>query len=595
MKKAGIWCIVFILLAGLFVTMVFAQTPSSSPSDDTSVKIEKGYTCAVQKVSGKCKDLTLDEQIFSLLALSYKSDVQDECKNSLIDNSQDSKCWPKGNCNIRETALAVLALKNIGVDTSQAENWLISQNNTPKDLTWYLQVDTKEDSSCKISYGGKDYPLMIRADKTLSQGAGSCLQRAQNNYWLQIAPSCLGNSFTVSCDKDFISSLIYKKTNSNIFYVSSDTQSAPSSGTTENKIASVCFGNPCDYEGSLWATLALAKSGKDTSPYLPYLSALATDFEKFLPSAFLYILTGDEEHFSTLTSLHAVFWDVKSGYGRFYDSALALLALQNKNAEQADATKQWLLDSQQSDGCWNNLRDTSFILYSAWPKTPSKAVVSSEVYCKDYNYFCISPGDCSDAGGEPLSNYFCSGTSTVCCNKPALTQTCQQKGGTACKENEECTGSFLDTSDTKTCCSTACNPKATQPDCEKEGNTCKSSCDTTEDSVSLTCGTGTVCCKKKEVVAQKSYFWVWFLVILIILAVLGIVFRNRIKMLLHKSPKNSSSGSQGSRFSPSPPFSGRPPVRPLPPSQRIPGKLRPATQTDKELDDTLKKLKEMSG
>ncbi len=598
MKKVEVLEI-FLLVILVFSFSVYAQ------ADDTT-KIDKAYTCALEKANGKCKDLTLEEQAFSLLALSYQADVQDECKKALLDKSEDSKCWPKGSCKVKDTALAVLALKHVGGDTAQGVTWLLSKNSTPRDLTWYLQIDSKEEATCKISYGGKDFTTVIKADKTLTQGAGSCLTRGQNNYWLQISPSCLTNTFIVACDKSFISNLIYKKTNSNVFYISSDTKSAPESGSTENKVVSICFGNPCDYEGSLWATLALAKTGKDISPYLPFLNALATDNEKYLPSAFLHILTGDEEYFSKLTSLHASgSWDVRSSYGKFYDTALAILSLQNTNSEQADASKQWLLNTQPSNGCWqNSLRDTAFILYSVWPKVPSKGGGPAVDYCKDFSYFCVSPGECAEASGEQLSNYFCPSLSSICCNKAAIEKTCAEKSGRTCQEDEECTGSSIDASDTQNCCDSSCVKKQTQPECETNGYTCQSSCSDDQEEASYGCTAENVCCKTKEVppVPSRSYWWIWVLVILIILVVLGIIFRTRLSLFLFKFKKGGKSPSRaegaGPRFPPTAPFPGRfPSTRPGPfprgAQLKVPAKLRPSEETDKELDETLKKLREM--
>ncbi len=592
MKKIGVYAGVFLVLT-LF-------TASLAAAQDDSAKIDKAYGCVLDKVKGKCADLTLDEQAFSLLALSYQSDVKDECKKALLEKSEDNKCWPKGGCKIRDTALAVLALQHIGGDSSQAVQWILGKNGTPKDLTWYLQIDAREETACKISYGGKDFTTKINADKTFSQSAGSCLTKAQNNYWLQISLGCLQQTFTVSCDKAFISNLIYRKTNSQVFYVSSDTKSAPESGSTENQVVSTCFGNPCEYEGSLWATLALSKAGKDVAAFLPYLNALATDNEKLFPSAFLHILTGDEDYFSTITGLQgAGFWDLKSTQGKYYDTALALLSLQNANAEQADAAKQWLLETQPGTGCWGNVRDTEFLLYSAWPKTPTKG--GGEVtYCKDFNYFCISPGECAEAGGDQLGNYFCPSLSATCCTKPSVEKTCKEKGGFDCKEEEECTGSSLDASDTKRCCDTACVQKPTKPECEVQGYLCESSCGDNQEEAFYGCTAGSVCCKTKEVPPlKKSYWWIWVLLILIVLVILGIIFKNRIQLFLFKKKSKGGPSGSSSGFGAGPRF---PPTSPLPPrplsgrnQARIPGKLRPSEETDKELEETLKKLKEMSG
>ena len=111
------------------------------------------------------------------------------------------------------------------------------------------------------------------------------------NYFLRISGSCLDQNFTISCDKDFITTLLYKKSGEQTFYVSSQTHVAQAFDITEEVINSFCLGlTDCDYEGTLWATLALAKIGEDITPYLPYISAESDENEnkRYLPSAFLY-------------------------------------------------------------------------------------------------------------------------------------------------------------------------------------------------------------------------------------------------------------------------------------------------------------------
>ena len=119
------------------------------------------------------------------------------------------------------------------------------------------------------------------------------------------------------------------------------------------------------------------------------------------------------------------------------------------------------------------------------------------------------------------------------------------------------------------------------------------------------------CCTAKTTPEPVSYWWLWLLVILIILIILAIIFRNQLKIWLFRVKSKFSKSPVDSRQRPSgfppraPPNSFIPrqmmPPRPgmnmpqrYPPQQRYPQMQRPNQfPRDKELDDTLKKLRDM--
>ena len=159
--------------------------------------------------------------VFSLLALRYDSGIKTDCKDAILDNaekvSDKPKCWPKDRCSIKNTAQAVLALSRIKVNTDEAEAWLLSQNTTPTNLDWYLQIESEEETACTLSYG-PEYSITIGTDKKITGDAGSCLpiDTAGGSYWLRIssASDCYDRTYTILCDKSFITTLLYKKSGS---------------------------------------------------------------------------------------------------------------------------------------------------------------------------------------------------------------------------------------------------------------------------------------------------------------------------------------------------------------------------------------------
>jgi len=595
--------IVLLIFSLLLISLVAAQNETG---------IDKAYSCLKNKVSDRgCEDLTVEEQAFSLLALAYDSSSHADCKSALLDEMRDDDSWEG---KLKQTALAVLALNYVNYNTEDSEDWLLTQKKVPSELDWFLEIDSTEATECKISYEGTDRTIKIGEDKKINRAAGSCLSLSEGSYWLKIKSTCYETNFTISCDKDFVTTLIYTKKSGSTYYVSSTTNSAPAEGETEERVNAFCLkqGSSCDYEGTLWGALALSVTGHDKSEFLPYLIALAEDNEQYLPSAFLYKLTGYDEYFSTLVELQksSKYWQARSQNNKLYDTALALLALQSVSGEQADNAKQWLLDIQPSEGCWgNSIRDTAFILHAGWPKPPTSAGGEPTVtYCEDYSYFCTSPGSCLSS--DTLGNYHCASSLEVCCRTEPVDQTCSDKNGIVCQSGQQCTGSTVTSSDTSSCCLGSCLDSSDETECASYSSdySCKVSCGDDEESLSYTCDFGDVCCAPKS---SPNRSWIWIiilLILLIILVVLAIIFRDQLKIWFFKIKNKFQKGPASpqtrpsSGFPPSPP-SGIPRMMPrrIFPPQRRPMPRRPmrappqkSSAKDRELDETLRKLREMS-
>lgn len=594
MRKLGV---LFFLLILVLSFLVVAQEDG----------VDKAYPCLNNEVANKSSEsLSLQEAVFSTLALGSKSNL-----NSKIESERSNQnCWPKSACTIKETSQVLLAYDRINKKTSDIESYLFTKNQSATDLVWYLQIDIQNhiSSQCTLSYDGRDYPITIGEDMKVSGGAGACLQPSSSGYWLQISRNCFEKKFQVSCEEDFITSLLYQKSGSQTIYVTSETHSAPSSGTTEEKVNSLCFGssNTCDYEGTLWGALALQKTDHDILPYLPYLLSLAEDNKKLFPSSFLYLLTtGDDQYNEIIQSQKSSgFWEAPTTkYNKFYDTSLGLLALQGTSAVELETAKTYLLSVQTSKGCWNNnnLRDTAFLLYSGWSKGVSGEGGSGEPLpesCQSAGYFCGGQFDCTDGGGEVLRNFECPSYSQSCCSVPLVQETCLEKNGLVCPFGQECTGTTVSSVD-GSCCLDSCRSGSSQlTECESFGGLCSVSCNSGEEKTTDSCNEpGLICCVEKP--KSSSNVWIWMLIlgILIVLAVLGILYRDKIKVWWFKFRNKG-------RSSP-PPAGPRAPPRYSPPRQRFGPPIsrtplanrqtrRPMSKSDSEMEETLKKLKEMS-
>lgn len=591
MRKEVIFILLFMLLV---LPFVYAENETSTENPlGEQAKVNDAYKCLDERLGDDCST-SLEENVFSLLAIG-------KCKEEIMADSWSSnECWPKSNCKIKSTAQAILALDSVGASTLEAENWLLSKNITPENIVWYLEIESPKETRCTVSYGGSSYQVTIGEDKKISSSAGSCLSLSSGDWWLRISPSCYDREFEVSCDEQFLTTLLFKKKTSSTIHVSEEVSSASAEGTTSAKVNFKCFSetSTCNYDGSLWATLVLDHLGYDKTPYMPYLITMAEDNQELLPEAFLYLLTGSSDfRAEVLLKQKSQYWD-ESG-DKFYDTALALLPFQYEEPAEKGNSKTWLLEIQGKDGCWGggNIRNTAFILYSIWPENSyfSPTGVSD---CEDAGYYCMSETNCQ---GSTLENYNCAGV-FKCCDTAAPLESCSKQGGDVCNSDEVCLGgttteaSGLDYGES-CCVGGRCEESiaGTGLDCEYYDGTCRPyACeDNEEEDTSYNCAYGDTCCiEKSSGGITGGSWWIWALIILIIILVLMIIFRKRVKEFFEKrKSKKSKLGSPRG-----PPRLGLPmrriaPRRIIPSSERHPS--RQPQKSSSEIDDVLKKLKEM--
>lgn len=610
----------------------------SDATQDSGNAVDNAYSCLREAIDiRECDELSTEEQIFSLLAVG-------KCKKELLDESNNEECWPRQSCNIKTTSQAMFTIHKSGSQTDEIEDWLLDREIPTSDIVWYLQIESPEKTNCQIKYTGNKYTITIDSDKTLSSGAGTCLGLSESGYWLRVSPDCFEKEFEVTCEKQFITNLLFKKKTSSTIHVSQTTHSASAEGTTKEYVNSSCFSlassGSCDYEATLWATYALETLGNENSgKTIPYLIAMSEENSEYLPESFLYSLTGDTDFRNKILSQQKTnsYWD-ESG-DKFYDTAVALLPFQYETPVEKSNSQKWLLDIQGDNGCWrNSIKDTAFILYSLWPRTISGSSGSGvdTLDCEDSGYHCMASRDCQ---GELLDSYGCAG-SYKCCDTPKEQKTCVEQGGEICASNEKCIGgtSLTDAADLQAgeiCCYLgSCEiPSDDQTECESAGGNCRPSCFEDEEESYYSCDFSDSCCMPSSS-PGGSYWWIWALSILIILLILGIIFRNKLRpywnKIISKFRKSNSSGSgpsgrpgfPGSRPPPGfPGSSGRPSFRPpgqprqpgqgtMPPpgfvqrfsrkithpeTQKRPQGPRPKTpsKTKSEIDDVLKKLKEI--
>jgi hypothetical protein len=553
---------------------------SSGLTDLTDLdNTEKAFACLETEVEDDCSGAdSVQETALTILA-SPSEDIASACVDQLYDYEKIEDCFGDGSsCNLRDTALAILALDHVGEDTASYEEWLIDQNMTSEDLVWYLEEDSEGDTECSLSYDGEDYTINVDEMKKISGNPGPCFTPDFSNFLLQIRPGCYENLFRISCDQNYKIALVFKVLGSNVINVLSDTIESAAYDETEVQLRSQCFGvgSSCDYEGTAWATLALLELGYDVSDYFPYLIAGRDVNQKYLPNAFIYMATGYDDYSTELISEQNFdYWLAPSSrYGKFYDTALALMALSGGSSDVVDGTRGWLNYQQAEDGCWNNdnIRDTAFILWASEGRSsffhghgdinPDGGTTT----CSQGGFFCITSSDCPS--DEVMGNFFCSGSGTVCCENEHL-KSCSEYYGEVCSDGKVCDGAVVRSTDGE-CCRGDCVEPATQSECESNGNRCRISCGDGEVEVNEGCtDTLDVCCESDN---GGSFPWGWviFIIILVALVAAGYFFRNKLKELWNKLKAKLSKNKGGSSPAGGFPPRGGPGVPPGMPPRGMP-------------------------
>ena len=645
------------VLALFMIASIIALSVSiNGEINEEEVKVEKAYQCLKDKIDDAPR-VSFSEAVFGVMALGKYNGL---FANITKEKKANEWCWPASGsgCKLKDTAQVLLAYDRAGESTTEIEKWLLGKNGTSVDLAWFIEIDgeRQQPTSCSLKWDGGTGSIKIDANAKISGSPGSCLMISSSGYLLRIRDSCINKRFDITCNGSFITTLLYQKNKGDqtdclsqsgkTCYVIGETHSAASLGTTSEEVKASCFkaGNSCDYEGSLWSALALAQTGRDVSPFIPYLLSLAEDNQRYFPDSFLYALIRDEGAYSQIISSRKSesYWEIAgSPYNRFYDTSLGLIGLSGfGNTDEIDKTKEYLLGIQTRDGCWNNnnIRDTAFILYSGWKKgaigsgSGTGGGLADCLSVANANYDCATQQECTIAGGQVLDNFFCSGIKK-CCSVRMQLKTCNELGGKVCGVGKECSQGSLPASD-GACCQGTCEDVIPENTCSSQGGECKASCSSGESDVSYTCSGSSLCCVADE---EKGSSWIWILLlmILIVIIIIAILYRQKIQVWWFNQKRKKQGGGMGGATGSRPggglpprpgsgmpmqigrPFAARPPMpRPASaPAPKVTINVKPGAQVNltapknaikpkaatrtspkknKELEDTLKKLRDMS-
>ncbi|MBI2452561.1 hypothetical protein HYV50_05830 [Candidatus Pacearchaeota archaeon] len=226
--------------------------------------------------------------------------------------------------------------------------------------------------------------------------------------------------------------------------------------------------------------------------------------------------------------------------------------------------------------------------FSAGNESESGCVLITGIYdpekptnCEEKGRYCAPDRiSCISAGGQPDETAECAVFSKICCTVevPEL-PSCFALEGNVCQDDEECSSPVVESSD-GACCAGTCRKKAEEPKEPQEP-------------------------VPPKPVEGRNWTWIIILSVLILLLIVAIVYRNKLKLWWYKTRGRA-------KITKIPPGPGiGPMVRREPPRFGPLGTMRPSampsirkpvtasipkakTEKEKELEETLKKLKKMS-
>ncbi|HLC86118.1 MAG TPA: hypothetical protein VJG30_02450 [Candidatus Nanoarchaeia archaeon] len=280
-------------------------------------------------------------------------------------------CWPKGGCKTKDSALATLALYLAGQDVTQEVKWLkdakISMGNKGE---WWLVIKSSTDGTCSIKYGNRPAkPFELEGDK---------IKKARGEYYINLneIDTNILRTVTPKIEADCsaipstIITLIFKP-DANTFFI----QKSEAVTNTELIVANACYGtgkstSTCDYESTAFASWALLEMGEigstkeDMGTIIYMESQLKPGNLIHLSLLNRVLLKSSSVAPSFLEELAKQQKQDGSFNGDAYVTSLAILAMDGtEKTENVGRARDYLLRKAGKDGSWNrNIRNTAFAL-----------------------------------------------------------------------------------------------------------------------------------------------------------------------------------------------------------------------------------------
>ncbi|MEK6856626.1 MAG: hypothetical protein AABX49_01280 [Nanoarchaeota archaeon] len=293
------------------------------------------------------RDRSIEETALTILAVNKQvgtiSSISSEVTK--LKNHLDY-CIQANNCNNKDVALAIWALKEIR-DTSptldSATNWLINSRtifaaDTEAD-DWLVQVVSSASGNCIVNN------TETKLERTISVSG-------QNTSWQSIKDLVTQNTKDLEIDCPSLTSvdslsLIKKKAISGIvnYFIIEEIQNKKS---VTVHLGTPCWGSTyrsiCNQDTTAYVLLALSKQGKTLDPAWLKEQDLSS-----LENAILYKLTDKQEYFSALQSSQSQsgFWQPVN-----IETTSLIYPLISAQSEPAKKALGWIQGQRATEGCW---------------------------------------------------------------------------------------------------------------------------------------------------------------------------------------------------------------------------------------------------
>tara|TARA_Y100000310_G_scaffold345827_1_gene470691 strand:- start:2892 stop:4631 length:1740 start_codon:yes stop_codon:yes gene_type:complete len=459
MLKKGVLIVLFTILL------------TFSVSAATNFSAQDGYDWLANEVSS---DGSFNSDVFTtalaILALDDQSYDTTESQDWLISEMEETDfCLPGSSCTIEETAATVLAFNELQDETyfDSWESWFSeSLDNADTGGTWALEVVTTDSGTCTLSYEiGEE---LKEVDIEVEEGTfPSC----DNSNFLDLDECVQSNLITtnpglildVDCSalesSSVVLTLVY--TSDSTFFII-DNQN---SDTGDFQINNGCFGKTsgasCNLDSSLWAGWALSLLNSDINTLI-YMKETYDDTDPF-QSAMLYLSSKDESYLEDLT-------DSQKSDGSFdrnvFTTSLAVLALSDSTDynEEVEDAKSFLREEQSDEGHWGeSVTDTAIALYGAFA---DEDVTASEVSSDDGEADeCEADSDCEELYGD---TYTC---------QDGLCSVDEETSTDGCESDDDCDSGNVCLED-GSCVESECNYDGTceYPQWDETSYSCASDC-----------------------------------------------------------------------------------------------------------------------
>ena len=557
---------------------------------------------------------SIEESSFSLLALSLNGLMSKNSPGAVIFQQRkdlDDDCFPRGNCNVKDTALAALADKTISVDNSGLLTWLESTITKANVEDWYIQIHTTEAGKCTIVYD-EDQTKIVEVD-----GLNKLKIEGQSGEYNWISLGLLGANLDnpiekviVDCtkptesridDPSMVISLL--RISNNEFYIYQENTGR----IVELEVNNACYpsslnGN-CNKDSSFYAAWVLKKLNKDVT-VLPYLEKNAANNRDY---ALLLAISGNERYAQLLIDSQSTigYWDNQD----IITTSFAINALKSFSSynDEVKKAEDWLkleqvVNNVENNGSYGNVLNTASALYLVFTQGTSvidrgglgsefcgNDIVEGTEQCDGSSDF-LCPGQCSvscDCDTQACFSDFDCDNSSQTCDQGSCILKCTSDQDCPNPSNQQCntfTGKceLRDECDSDSDCSFGeiCNSVTNQ--CEQEillecdsdsdcssGEICNLNNNQCEQETSLGCTSDLDCsegekcnlntnqCEEKK--GLGTLFWASLVIIVAILAVGGYFAYSKFS----KKPKSDNkpsflSNEKISQIKPRTTYSGTP-------------------------------------